>query len=411
VKYLFETNLTAEEKITKLKIELYDETPFLSYIINHLKTIKDNNMSMPTMGVDSKGNLYYDEKFVKSLSMNELKGCISHEALHCAFQHLSRLNERDKEIWNIAADIIVNNFVIAQGYSLPKGTIIPFNNKFVYKNGGKQITINDINKKIVEGIYNELLRIIPEKEKQKFIKGVGGFDTHINSKEKTNGKGSAEVESVNENEIDWNKVISEANTYAKQKGKGSSDLDRMVDAALNKKISWKALLSRYMTNEIASNYSYARPSKRSYASGVYLPYLSKQSMNITIAIDTSGSINNKELSQFMGQIYMIVRAFNNLKLEIIFHDDKIVKTQVFNNMNLRNITKINPVGGGGTSHKEVMEYANNNNVNVLVCFTDGYSDINYCKEKFKKTIFVITSDSSEKPKYGKTIYFKEETKW
>lgn len=399
--------LTASEKITKAKIQLYDEAPFLSYIINHLQFRSDNKLTK-TMGVDARGNCRYSEKFVNKLDFEELKCVLAHEALHCAFEHLKRLNKKDIKIWNIATDIIINNLLINQGMQVPKVGSIPQHNTFSIKEFN--LTINNIDKKFAEVIYNELRQVIPEKKIKKLIIKVGSFDEHkynSNKQNDNNGGGNRGVE-VEVGETDWKKVLAEANTFAKQKGKGSKELDRIVEASLTKRINWKHLLSKYMTSDIASNYSYARPSKRSFAAGAYLPYLSKENMNITIAIDTSGSIGQKELSEFMGQIYAITKSFINIKLTLLFHDDKIVKEEHFNNMNLRQILKIKPMGGGGTSHEEVMDYTKKNNVNILVCFTDGYSDINQTKIKYNKTIFVLTTKSCDEPKYGRCVYYEQE---
>lgn len=393
--------LTAAERITRAKIKLYEDEPFLSYIVNHLKTIEDNNLKHKTMAVDAKGNCYYDKKFVENLDNKVLTAVLAHEALHCAFEHLSRHNKRQPDVWNIATDMLINNFLQKRKYQLPDKCIMPYRDEYEFQNLGKKVVIKDIDKKIAESIYNELMQIVPKSKMKEFVAEGEGFDEHRLSKgqQKGAGKGTGQ-------DIDWKKVLAEANTHAKQRGKGSSDLDRIVDAALNEKINWKRLLSRYMTNDIASNYSYARPSKRSWGAGAYLPYLSKESMNVTIAIDTSGSIQQKELSEFMGQVYSIVRSFHNIKLTLLFHDDEITSEKTYNNMNLRDILKVKPKGGGGTSHQPIMDYTKKNNVNVLVCFTDGYSDINYCNNKFKKSIFVLTTDSCEEPKYGRSVYFE-----
>lgn len=392
--------LTALEKITKAKIRLYDEAPFLSYIINHLQYIEDNNLKYKSMAVDNFGRCYYDRKFIEELDEDELKGVLAHEALHCALEHLSRINERDSEIWGIATDIVINNMIINQGIRLPSGGLIPHHNEFEIPM--HKIKLLNIDKKMAEMIYNELRAQLPEKEKIKIIISMKGFDEHRQG-DKNKSSGGTEIKI---DEQDWKKILAEANTFAKQKGKGSAQLDRIVEAALTKKINWKVLLSRFMTNDISSDYSYARPSKRSFGAGAYLPYMMKENMNVTIAIDTSGSIQQKELSEFMGQVYAITKSFHNIKLTLLFHDDKIVKEQHFNNMNLRQILKVKPCGGGGTSHQEVMDYAKKKSANVLVCFTDGYSDINQVRNQFKKTIFVLTTNNCEAPKYGRCVYYE-----
>ena len=64
-------------------------------------------------------------------------------------------------------------------------------------------------------------------------------------------------------------------------------------------------------------------------------------------------------------------------------------------------------GGGGTSHLAVKEYAIKEKVKILVCFTDGYSDIENIKwnETPFQTVFVLTESSNKDnlEPYGKVI--------
>ena len=70
---------------------------------------------------------------------------------------------------------------------------------------------------------------------------------------------------------------------------------------------------------------------------------------------------------------------------------------------MHKVKSLKPTGGGGTSHTEVFEYANKTNPNLLICFTDGYSDIDACK-KYNKTIFVLTSNNYTPP-FGRSIEY------
>jgi len=394
------SSLTIEERITRAKVQLYDKAPFFSFITNHMR-FKDDSKNLNSMGVDKNGRCYYNADFVNKLTENELEGVLCHEAMHCALEHLGRLDKKDAQIWNFATDIVVNNMLFEAGMELPEGVFRPTCNSIEVMG----VKIDNIDNKTAESVYNELMPLVKQKEALKEL--LKGFDVHMESGD-GKGKDGKGQGSGFEIEVDWKQVMTDANYHAKQMGKGSKTLDRMVDFALSSKVNWKQLLSRYMTSEISNNYSYNRPSKRTFSTGVYMPYIQKENMDITIAIDTSGSIRNKELSMFLGQVYSIVNSFHNIKVKVLYHDDSIGKEYNFNNMNLRDIKKLKPVGGGGTSHQPIMDYVKKNRTNILICFTDGYSDINECENKFRKSIFVLTSDRCERPKYGKSILFDME---
>ena len=393
--------LTAKERIIRAKIQLYEKAPFFSFITNHMGFVEDNK-GVPTMGVNQYGTCYFNTEWVMKLSDEELEGVLCHEAMHCALEHIKRRDKRDAQMFNWATDIVVNNMISNGKMQLPKG-LVPRNNQIEILS----ITINDIDKKTAEMIYKELQPLVDEKEKLKEL--LKGFDIHISEDEDNKNEVGQQGQTEGlEIETDWKQVLAEASAFAKTQGKGSADFDRLVELTLSNKVNWKTLLARYMTNEIGHNYSYSRPSKRSFSTGVYMPYIQKESMDITIAIDTSGSIRNKELSMFLGQIYNIVNSFHNIKVKVLYHDDELKKEYSFNNMNLRDIKNLKPVGGGGTSHQPIMDYVKKNRTNVLVCFTDGYSDINQVDYKFGKTIFVLTDNNCERPKYGKSILFEME---
>jgi predicted metal-dependent peptidase len=83
------------------------------------------------------------------------------------------------------------------------------------------------------------------------------------------------------------------------------------------------------------------------------------------------------------------------------------------NGNVNKIKNIKIVGGGGTSHFPVVDYLNDKmkGTNILVAFTDGYSDIEDCFNKLKcDKIIALTTNNMEMisnlTPYGKIILIK-----
>jgi len=380
--------LTPIEKITKAKISLYNEQPFFSYIVNHMVLIEDKKI--PTMGVDRAGNCYYNSSFVEKLSDKELKTVVCHEALHCALIHLKRLKHRDANIWNYAADLAVNTMLKNNKFVIPEGCIVAdYSNEYNIPTKKK---ITDVDKKTAEMLYNELYDMTDKLPARK-NGDIHMFDSE--DKEESNTSPSS-------NGTEWGQVITEASHFAKQRGKLPAGMERMIDKILNKKLNWKQMLYKYITNELAYDYTYSRPSRRTISTGLYLPSVQKENIKIMTAIDTSGSISHKELSIFLGEIYKITKSFNNLELEVMFHDTVISSHNKFTHGNLHKVLTLKPTGGGGTSHTEVFEYAKKNRANILICFTDGMSDIEQCV-KLNNTLFVLTTDY--KPPFGKSVFF------
>jgi predicted metal-dependent peptidase len=402
--------LTSEERITRAKIQLYEKQPFFSYIVNHLKIIpfsKEEEEQMLkdkgycTMGVDAKGNCYYSNKFVEQLSESVLTTILCHEAMHCALLHLIRIGSKDAKIWNIATDLAINSLLQSNNFQFPDGNLKPIlaeNN--TYKIGDK--SIYDVDKKTAEMLYNELYNFADKIEQPT-------FDVHIYSGngDGENKEGKSNIKQgdmLSKDDIDkWKQVISDATYFAKSKGNLAGNIERMVEKILNKKLNWKQLLYRYITNEVQHDFTYARPSRKFISTGIYFPSTARENIKIMAAIDTSGSISHKELGLFLGEIYKITKSFPNMELEVLFHDTEISSRNKFTRTNLHKIVDLQPTGGGGTSHTDVFEYVYKNKPNILICFTDGYSDIDSCKP-FNNTIFVLT-EQKMKFSFGKEIYF------
>lgn len=394
--------LTPAERITRAKCLLYEKQPFFSFIVNNMEVIEKNEDEFwkrggekkveGTMAVDKKGRLYYHPDFVNKLNDEELKGVLCHEAMHCALLHLTRVGKKDGRIWNYATDMVINNLLINTGFSLPAKGILPSDtNEFKIDVKPKPKIIKDVDKKIAESIYNELYDIAEKLPSQ------AGFDIHICDGDKDEGASAGELEDK------WKQVLTDATYFAKQKGNLPGSMERIVDKILNKKLNWKQMLYRFITNEIQYDFTYARPSRKFISTGIYFPNTSKENIKITAAIDTSGSIGQKELALFLGEIYKITKSFNNIELEVLFHDTEISSKHKFAHGNLHKVLSLKPTGGGGTSHKEVFDYIKKNKTNILICFTDGYSDIDNCT-KFNNTIFVLT-DEKIKTSFGRDVYF------
>jgi len=420
-----DTNLLSEEKLIRARIHLQKEKPFFAYLCMQLQFIEEKDMLKNSPGgvaVDKFGNLYYDPKFIERLSDEEIKGVVTHEVMHCALEHMEREEGRIRELYNISSDIIVNNMLIENGFALPKDVLLPKRNS--YKIFG--VELKDLNNSTSEEVYDslwakvgkEFKRVIKDIEnyiKDQKSKGVGkGFDEHRygngnkeNKKSKCsscggtgtcpkcngkgckdcdnsgkcqdcNGTGEKERSGFNSKKIDWKKKMTDALAFARERGDVPAGMDRLIEKLYDTYIDWRGLLYRYITSQIPVDYNWARPSKKSHSLGVYLPAVERESIDVMVAVDTSGSISQDELAEFISEISSITNSFKNVELTVIDCDCEINGVH-----NLKNaspgevIDKIgkNLKGGGGTSHIPVFNWINKHKpmARFIICFTDGYT--------------------------------------
>ena len=94
---------TTAQKLTRARVQLLLTQPFFGTLSLRLKLIPG---SLPTMATDG-SRIVYNPAFVDELKPAELEGTLAHEVLHCALGHQCRRGERDPELWNESADLVL----------------------------------------------------------------------------------------------------------------------------------------------------------------------------------------------------------------------------------------------------------------------------------------------------------------
>ena len=111
----------ASEMLAKGRAGLILDMPFFGSLALRLRLVEDLNQ--PTAWTDGK-TLGYNPRWIENLSLDEVKGVLCHEVMHCANQHQNRRENREPCRWNSAADLAINPMIIDCGLTLPKGGLI-----------------------------------------------------------------------------------------------------------------------------------------------------------------------------------------------------------------------------------------------------------------------------------------------
>ena len=383
------------DRLIRARVQLQEKNPFFSYLVLNLKMVEDERVG--TIGIDAMDNLTYNPKWIKPLTDSQIEMLLCHEVLHIAFHHLIREKKREHELWNIAIDLNVNDILVSNNFEMVEGGVIPQNHSFTFPDMKKQITIDDINKKSSEAIYDELYSKLPKDKKTK----AKGFDKHNFSDGK--GKTKAESKAIKESKEKWKKLLVEASTFSKQRGNLPKGVELHIGELLNEKVNWKYLLYKYITNELPIDYSYSNPSKRSLASGFYMPKMRRENIEIMVAVDTSGSIGQKELTEFMSEVVYIAKSFQNVKMKVIVCDCEVQEVLEVENGNIQTLLDMKIQGGGGTSHIPVYKKIEEEypTTKFVINFTDGYTE--FPTEETLRTIWVIPKGNNIDVPFGEVI--------
>ena len=110
-----------EKIISASLLRLRMKSPFFATLALFARFVPTK--SLPTAATDGK-DIFFNPNFLSSLSSPQQDALILHEVLHAALLHVLRRGVRDSKLWNIAADIVVNGMIAAQGcFELPPNPI------------------------------------------------------------------------------------------------------------------------------------------------------------------------------------------------------------------------------------------------------------------------------------------------
>ena len=400
----------AEERIRKVKVGLQSSHPFFAYLSLFLKLKEFNEeeckilkeVGRATMGVDKHSNFYYSPDFVESLTGDNLRTAILHELGHIFLGHVIRGGFRKEESpdgWNISVDACVNSLLLLNGFQFDgelSNGVIPENDILIIGKKPKQIKIKDVSKKVAEEIYDELMKQARDKDMIKQVTYVG-FDDHSKHSSGHESSGNKGVEKENRQiEKDWKKRMIEAGEMAKLRGKTPLGMDRYVETLLEEKVNWRAMLQRFVSSEIISDFTWRRRSRKSIASGFYMPSVKKENVDINVVIDLSGSISEQDLRDFLGEIISISNSFKDrVNMKILTHEMGITGEFEVNHANEEKIVDLKMKGGGGTSHKDVWKKLSEARKKVVILLTDGYSDITSSDNPDCPVIWVVSKGGAD----------------
>lgn len=401
--------LDAKDKIIKAKVLMQRDMPFYSYILmsmNIEQSQSTNEKSCPTMAVNRYGDLFWNEKFVNKLSMDEIKFVLAHEASHVSTLTFQRQGLREHTLWNIATDLAINDMLVQDGMKAPKDILLADSSgnwTFTGKNN-KKVTI-PVRGRIAEEIYDDIEKNANTVKVYVNADGQGGYDGSID-KHLDGGKDPEGNKKHDESEAGgiangnkWKKTAAEAATHAKARGKGSAIMERELDALLNPKIDWRKRLYQFITKDLPVNFTMARPGRRTFANGYYCPSIIKENLEIVVGVDTSGSISEKEFTEFMNEVIGIANGFSQIKMRVIAWADSVLEEDDIEvtRGNMERLLKYKPKNTGGTTMKEFTKYVMQKNYRspITIILTDGFIE-----EKPGvppgKIMFVLSSNGDDK---------------
>ena len=106
--------------IAALKRKMLVKYPFFGSVVASVDY--KENKDIPTAGTDGE-TIYYNPKYLESLSVEEQTFIFAHVVCHIAFNHILRSEGKDPKLWNIATDGVINQFLKRDGLKMALGGV------------------------------------------------------------------------------------------------------------------------------------------------------------------------------------------------------------------------------------------------------------------------------------------------
>ncbi|MCH9665548.1 MAG: hypothetical protein K0U41_06825 [Gammaproteobacteria bacterium] len=399
--------------------------------------------------------MLFNPVFFENLGSNERVFLIAHELWHVALQHMSRVQDRNPLIWNIAADYVINLLLVEDGIEPGKlKDSMCYDTK--YRNMSTEAIYDQLMKQVKKQSTTLYVTLSPDGDPQDGQKGQGkpqpsGSGGQGDQKSKSGGGGSGDPQDGDgdqqgkqpgglskeqqkelkdalgmpknmklpddivfidpsdekaKQDIQRNVVSARQSLSHSGKKPGSmpGELELFIEEFLKPTLPWHRILSKFLNSIVDEVYSYKRPN-RNYDDPILKGRQGMEGLDkLTFYLDVSGSISDEEVVIFNSEVSGIKRQFNPEEISIVTFDTSI--RNVYKITKNDNFKSIRVIGRGGTDLVDVYEHINTTRPDAAVIFTDLYVDIPEDKPR-SPLIWVVKGNEDAEVPYGQLIHFDD----
>ena len=450
-KTLAKQKAKVSELLAQDRQKLLMKMPFVGSLLMRLDLVPVCDERLDTAATDG-DSIYVDIGFYMKLKADERLFVLAHEAWHCALIHFIRRQDRDKDRFNIAADLEIHFILTDEGLKAP--FVLPHDPNW------KGLSAEEIYERVKAcGGKKGGQCGMQEGKESANIKGRApgqGFDKHLEkddagggNSDKQSGFGdsgdssdgqavsggsdgspngqskSGKTQSDKGRDPDYSpevkpgaeercreRLTAAVQQYERMQGKLPAGLEGLVKAILKPEIGWKELLAQFVTNCYGGSRRWLPPARRHVWKGLYLQSQRTERLRAVVAIDTSGSTSG-DLPKFFSELVALLNSFGSYELTVIQCDAEVGKVEQFDDAcPLDPNREWEVTGGGGTDFRPVFTYIDEHpelDPNLLIFFTDGdgaYPD----RAPSYPVMWLLTYDGKCGVEWGQQVKFKNESR-
>ncbi|MEW6182291.1 MAG: VWA-like domain-containing protein [Bacillota bacterium] len=363
-------------EIEEVNTLLFMRTPFLAVLLRRARIILSGDVQ--TACVTTAGELLLNPFFWQTLSDVEVKTFVLlHEALHLGFRHPWLSLGRNTELYNTAADMVVNEMLLRHGFKPPRWKLVTAVTVYesLNRSSRNSTSRDELKRSSAEEVYR-LLNLpgrpvkIPEERAESLM--------DLSDKQKQDGiivqEGTCNEEEPEER---WRMIMSEALVIGRNAGMLPGNIARQVSSSMKPRIDWRSILRVSLlegTGRLVVN-TWQYPSRRN----PFLPGIKRLGLQtIRVLIDCSGSISEETLKGFVSEIQSIAATLR-CGLNVTPWDAGVYPSVRTSGFRFEDHAMRCLPGGGGTVLQPALKqlYKETQNQDIALILSDGYiADIN-----------------------------------
>ncbi len=382
------------DKIIVARVGLLLRHPFFGNMATRLQ-IKEAEEWCGTAATDGRA-IYFNREFFNKMTIKQIEFVIAHEIMHNVFDHMTRREGRDPKIFNIACDYAVNGQLVRDkigDHNVPDIKI--FHDQ---KHYGKS----------AEQIYDEIFDEMDEQE----LNALGQLlDEHVDwgDMDQNGNRPSYSKEELKQIRDEMRDAVMQA-AQAAGAGNVPASIARMIKELTEPKMNWRDILRQQIQSTIRDDYTFMRPNRKGWHMNAVLPGTNfKETIDICVAIDMSGSIGDEQAKDFLTEIKGIMQEYQDFKIKVWCFDTKVYNEQDFDGYSMDEFDSYEVMGGGGTEFDANWNYMKENDIQPkkFIMFTDGYPWGSWGDENYCDTVFIIHGNNTIVPPFGEYAYYEE----
>ncbi|WP_419927224.1 DUF2201 family putative metallopeptidase [Candidatus Poriferisocius sp.] len=312
--------------------------------------------------IDGVWRIQINPSTAADLSVGEVAGCLIHELNHALRGHYGRSRRagvppEHHYIWNLAADCEINDDLRADGLSCRPGIVYPEDYELLPA-------------KLAESYYRLLL-----KSAETIELPVVCCDSATRGPDRTHPQpGLSAARRQHLRRTTAQAILDHRHKY----GWGSTPggLARWAEKAGGPTADWRRILAHELRRGIqrqpgTGDWTYTRPPRRPQNGPVIAPGTHQPTADITVVIDTSASMSERELQQAVAETEAVLRQVGGQHPITVHSFD----TEAHTAQRVLNARRIELAGGGGTDMASAIETtsAARPQPAVIIVITDGHT--------------------------------------